>query len=272
MLLDLQYECLHFLHWSEYVEICAYMKIPPRFDIYFRHSAYPPINYICKRKDKNELALLELITYLTDNVCNSIDKPCGCITHEICYSFSKNYAITNGYLEILKFLHKHTSIIFNSFDIVQSIIHNHSSITEYLYTNSLHGEKTDFYLAYFMSNYYSKAQYESNLFVTSSNEMRDYLYSIIPREYMSIIKQCAVKYLDYEMVEYLFHKGEKFDTHHLFEYNETQDIKMANLLLNTCKVKIDKIPTNIRFLKLNKEYKKLLCKHANFLDILLMQL
>src|SRR5688572_8477815 len=86
---DLVYECLFFLDWKEYYEVCKYLNINLKLNVYFRNYLHlMSIDEICNEKEE----YLDIVKFL-----HSINKP---------YTESAiNWASYHGHLEIVKFLH-----------------------------------------------------------------------------------------------------------------------------------------------------------------------
>lgn len=51
--LDILYECLFFLKWNEYYNICKLLDISNRFAIYFKNSGVVSIYDICNMEEEN---------------------------------------------------------------------------------------------------------------------------------------------------------------------------------------------------------------------------
>ncbi len=115
---DLIYECLGYLEWNEYCDMCTMYKLPLRLNIYFNNSKLPTIEDVCTEKKE----YFEVVEYLY-----KIGSKCE----------NKNeldFASSNGHLEIVKFLHK------NEGDIGEQAIdwamqHGHLEIVKFLYEN-----------------------------------------------------------------------------------------------------------------------------------------
>ncbi len=88
LLQDLVYECLFFLDWKEYYDICKKMDISLKLNVYFKHSVYrPSLNDVCKEKEE----YLEIIEYLSE-----VEK---------CTYKHVNASAINGNLDTIKYLY-----------------------------------------------------------------------------------------------------------------------------------------------------------------------
>lgn len=115
---DIVYECLNFLDCIEYYEMCKYVGIPLRFNIFFKNYQKDDIIGINVCNEKKEY--VEIIEYLLSN--------------EFRYNWHMlRNAIKNGHLNILKLLHS-LHIEINSSDIMIACEYGNIYIVKFLHS------------------------------------------------------------------------------------------------------------------------------------------
>lgn len=148
MATDVLYECLFYLEWDEYCDVCKYLNVPYRFDVYFKYHSIPiPTQFkICN----HEKEYLDIFIHLYNKI--SFDDSChimiaknghinilrhiitiNCIIPYHKYRFR---ACLHGKLNILKCIYKMTNITFEQAyaDMCDAIRCGHLNIVKYLHT------------------------------------------------------------------------------------------------------------------------------------------
>lgn len=120
---DLLYECLFFLDWDEYHDVCKHLNIDFKFNIYFRNRRIPSYISTCNSK----IERLEIVKYLY-----SINKNIKV--------YHKDLAIANGHINVVNFLHS-VNQKFDNKSIVIAIDYNQSEIVKFLYQHIHHSNR-----------------------------------------------------------------------------------------------------------------------------------
>ncbi len=115
---DLVYECLNFLDSIEYYEMCKYVGIPLKFNLFFKNYQKDDIIAVNVCNEKKEY--VEIIEYLLSN--------------EFRYNwYMLRNTIKNGHLNILKLLHS-LHIKFNHNDITLACEYGNIYVVKFLYS------------------------------------------------------------------------------------------------------------------------------------------
>lgn len=141
---DLLYECLYFLRWDEYYDVCKHMNIALRFDIYLRNNqAKMDIDYICNQVCE----YLEIVKCL-----HSMNARCTeWAIHMACYyghletvkflvsvgapytMYAMNWASESGHLEVVKFLHS-INAPYTDYAMDRASWYGHLEVVKFLYS------------------------------------------------------------------------------------------------------------------------------------------
>ncbi len=255
---DLQYECLCFLNWFQYCNMCTEMNLKVNFDRYFKECPIKDITIrdICMQINCDESILLELVKRVF-----SINSD----TKNAIY-----YAASNGYVTIVDFLYNQ-SASFSDYEINLAIVNGHLNTAKYLCEHATSLIKFNFIDRNFSTvRYKTKNDFYINIFVQAFNngylDIVDYLYGIIPTICITRLKDYSIIYTHHGLMEYFFKKGEKYDLTHLLEYNLDQDMKIATYMLEVCKIDVKgltkkELERRIHR-RLKRDFVKLLSKHG----------
>lgn len=150
MATDMLYECLFYLEWDEYCDVCKYLDIPYRFDVYFKYHRIPTQFTICNHKKEytdifthlyNDVSLLEEVchTEIAKNGHINILRHIITINCIIPYHLYRFSACLHGKLNILKCIYKMANLTLGQVyaDMCDSIRYGHLNIVKHLHTREM---------------------------------------------------------------------------------------------------------------------------------------